>query len=87
MWWFRDRENLSREVILPLARGVINPPEERNEMKGGRSGMPTLPVLLVHLQQQLFPMLEEELGSLSALDQQFSEVLALWALTKKILEA
>ena len=36
-----------------------------------------LPGLFVHLQRQLFPMLEEELGPLSALDQQFGEVLAL----------
>ena len=39
--------------------------------------MLTLPGLFVHLQRQLFPMLEEELGPLSALDEQFSEVLAL----------
>jgi len=39
--------------------------------------MATLPTILVQLQRQLFPMLEEELGSLSSLDEQFSALLAL----------
>lgn len=39
--------------------------------------MISLPLLGVQLQRQLFPMLEEELGPLSALDVQFSAALAL----------
>jgi hypothetical protein len=39
--------------------------------------MTSLPQLNVQLQRRLFPMLEEELGPLSALDVQFSAVLAL----------
>ena len=39
--------------------------------------MTSLTLLGVQLQRQLFPMLEAELGPLSALDEQFSEVLAL----------
>lgn len=34
-------------------------------------------MIFVHLQRQLFPMLEEEVGGLRGLDEQFSEVLAL----------
>src|ERR1019366_5945190 len=39
--------------------------------------MASLPMIFLHLQRQLFPMLEEEVGPLRALDEQFSEVLAL----------
>ena len=39
--------------------------------------MPTLPDILFHLQRQLFPALEEELGSLSTLDEQFCQVVSL----------
>jgi hypothetical protein len=39
--------------------------------------MPTLADVLSGLQQRLFPLLEEELGPLSKLDQQFTETLAL----------
>ena len=39
--------------------------------------MTSLPLLGVQLQRQLFPMLAEELGPLSALDEQFSALLAL----------
>lgn len=39
--------------------------------------MLTLPTIFLHLQRQLFPLCEEELGPLSALDRQFSEVLVL----------
>lgn len=34
-------------------------------------------MIFLHLQRQLFPMLEEEVGPLTTLDEQFSEVLAL----------
>lgn len=39
--------------------------------------MESLPKIFVQLQRQLFPMLEEELGLLSSLDEQFSALLAL----------
>ena len=39
--------------------------------------MTDLPTIFHHLQRQLFPVLEAELGPLSALDQQFCEVIAL----------
>ena len=42
-----------------------------------RKGMFDLPTIFHGLQRQLFPALEEELGPLSALDQQFCEVISL----------
>jgi len=39
--------------------------------------MPTLTHIFFHLQRQLFPALEEELGPLSALDEQFCQVISL----------
>ena len=39
--------------------------------------MSSLTAIFFQIQRQLFPMLEEEVGPLSALDEQFSEVLAL----------
>lgn len=39
--------------------------------------MPDLSILFHHLQRQLFPALQEELGALSRLDQQFCEVISL----------
>jgi len=44
--------------------------------------MASLPTIFVQLQRQLFPMLEEELGPLSALDVQFSTLLALADLSR-----
>lgn len=39
--------------------------------------MPGLTTIFHHLQRRLFPALPEELGPLSALDQQFCEVISL----------
>ncbi len=39
--------------------------------------MPDLTTIFHHLQRQLFPALASELGPLSALDQQFCEVISL----------
>ena len=39
--------------------------------------MPHLAEVFFHLQRQLFPLLEEEIGPLSKLDQQFCEVISL----------
>jgi hypothetical protein len=53
------------------------------EEKGGECvlfSMNDLTTIFLHLQRQLFPALEEELGELSALDQQFCEVVSLTAL-------
>lgn len=44
--------------------------------------VPSLPTIYFQLQRQLFPILEEEMGPLSALDEQFSEVLALAELSR-----
>jgi len=50
---------------------------EQGNCLGGLKGMTHLAETFFHLQRQLFPMLEEEIGPLTKLDQQFCAVVSL----------